>query len=152
MLILEDLKYTEEHMWVRHDGNKKMTIGITDYAQKKLGDIDYIEFPEEGEEIVKDEPFGSLQSLESVSDLYAPVSGKILAINEEIIDSPETVNEDPYEDGWLVRVKVTSLKEYNELMTPDEYKDFVQEEELAEQEEEEEEDLEEEDEEEEEEE
>ncbi len=132
MLILEDLKYTEENMWARHDGGKKITIGITDYAQSKLGDIVYIEFPEEGEQIIKDEPFGSVECSESVSDLYAPLSGEVIEINEEAIDAPELVNEDPYEDGWLIRVKVTSLKEYNELISADEYKEYVEQEELEE--------------------
>lgn len=134
MLVSEDLKYNEEHMWVRHDGNKKISIGITDYAQNKLGNIVYIEFPEEGEEVVKDEPFGSIESSESVSDLYAPLSGKVIEVNEELIDSPEIINEDPYEDGWLIRIKLPSLKEYKELMTADEYREYVQQQELKEEE------------------
>jgi glycine cleavage system H protein len=144
MLILEDLKYTEEHMWARNDGKKKITIGITDYAQKKLGDVVYIELPEEGEDLIKDEPFGSIESSESVSDLHAPLSGEVIEINEERIDSPEIVNDDPYEEGWLIRIKVPSLKEYNELMSADEYREYVQQEELEELEELEEEELEEE--------
>jgi len=139
MLILEDLKYTEEHIWARHDGGKKITIGITDYAQKKFGDVVYIELPEEGEAVISDDPFGSIESSESVSDLYAPLSGEVIEINEERIDSPEIVNDDPYEEGWLIRIKVPSLKEYNELMSADEYREYVQQEEMEEEEEEEEE-------------
>lgn len=134
MLILEDLKYTEEHMWARHEGNKKITIGITDYAQQKFGNVVYIELPEEGEELIKDEPFGSIEYSESVSDLYAPLSGEVIEINGERIDSPEIVNDDPYEEGWLIRIKVPSLKEYNELMSADEYREYVQQEELEEEE------------------
>lgn len=137
MLILEDLKYTEEHMWARREGSKKViTVGLTEHGMKGFGNIIYIELPEEGEQVIKDEPFGSIESSESVTDMYAPVSGKVVQVNEELMDSPEIAREDPYEDGWLVRIVVPSLKEYNELMTPDEYKEYIREKELEEGEEE----------------
>src|SRR6188472_3719062 len=96
-----ELKYSEEHEWVKTEG-EKVRIGITDFAQSELGDIVFVELPEVGDEIEADEPFGSVESVKTVSELYAPVSGKVVAVNDNLSDSPELVNESPYEEAWMI--------------------------------------------------
>jgi glycine cleavage system H protein len=120
------LKYTEEHEWVRIEGNVA-TVGITDYAQDQLGDIVFIELPEEGTEIEKGDTFGVVESTKSVSDLYVPVSGKIVSTNDPLLDSPEIVNQDPYSEGWMIRIQMSDAKEAAELMDSEAYKSYVQE-------------------------
>lgn len=123
-----DLLYTKEHEWVRINGDTAV-IGITDYAQEKLGDIVYVELPSEGEKVTKGEPFGVVESVKAVSDIYAAVSGTVAEINTPITESPENLNEDCYEEGWLIKVKMDNPKNPgNDLMGAEEYEAFIQEE------------------------
>jgi glycine cleavage system H protein len=127
MNIPDDLRYTKEHEWVSLDGNI-VTIGITEYAQAQLGDIVYVEFPKEGELVTKDETFGVLESVKAVSDCYSPVTGKISEVNEPLADTPETVNEDCYGEGWLIKVELGINGEMDPFMDAQAYKTFVEEE------------------------
>lgn len=120
-----ELKYSKSHEWVRMEGNLA-TIGITDFAQGELGDIVYCDLPEVGRTIHQDEVFGSLESVKAVSDLYSPVTGEVTEINEEAIDSPETINEDPYTSGWLMIVELEDLSEVDGLMSAEQYEELVQ--------------------------
>jgi glycine cleavage system H protein len=122
----KELRYSEEHEWVKVEGNE-VRIGITDFAQSELGDIVFVELPEVGDEITADEPFGSVESVKTVSELYAPISGKVVAINEDLDDSPEFVNESPYEKAWMIVVEPSDLSEVDKLMTADEYEAMVKE-------------------------
>ena len=101
------------------------TIGITEYAQEELGDIVYVELPEVGEKIVKDDPFGAVESVKAVSDVYAPVSGAVLEINDVLPDNPETINDDPYGDGWMIRVELSDMDDLKDLMDAEEYAEYV---------------------------
>jgi glycine cleavage system H protein len=121
----EGLKYSKEHEWVLVEGTTA-TIGITEYAQEELGDIVYVELPEVGEKIVKDDPFGAVESVKAVSDVYAPVSGAVLEINDILPDNPETINDDPYGDGWMIRVELSDPDDLKDLMDADEYAEYVQ--------------------------
>lgn len=118
----DDLKYTKEHEWVKIDGDIA-TIGITSYAIKELGDIVYVDLPEDGEDFDAEEAFGAVESTKAVSDIYMPVSGSIDAVNEVLDDSPETLGEDPYGEGWLVKIKFNDKIE--NLLTADEYKALI---------------------------
>ena len=120
----EGLKYSKEHEWVLVEG-KTATIGITEYAQEELGDIVYVELPEIGEKIVKDDPFGAVESVKAVSDVYAPVSGAVLEVNDVLPDNPETINDDPYGDGWMIRVDLTDPDDLKDLMDAEEYAEYV---------------------------
>ncbi len=122
-----DLKYTKSHEWAKIDGNKAR-IGITDYAQLKLNDIVYVELPEVGDELNKGETFGVVESVKAASDVYAPLSGKVIAINENVVNSPELLNEDPYAN-WLVEIELTNPSEEEELLDVESYKKVVEEEE-----------------------
>lgn len=121
----EGLKYSKEHEWVLVEGDTA-TIGITEYAQEELGDIVYVELPEVGEKIVKDDPFGAVESVKAVSDVYAPVSGTVLEINDLLPDNPETINDDAYGDGWMIRVELSDMDDLTDLMTADEYAEYVE--------------------------
>lgn len=123
--IPEVLKYTKEHEWARVEDDI-VIIGITDYAQDALGEIVYIELPSEGDEVTKGETFGALESTKSVSDLYAPISGEVVEVNEALLDSPEAINEDPYGEGWMVKVKPYDPSELEDLMDSDEYTEFIE--------------------------
>jgi len=120
----EGLKYSKEHEWVLVEGTSA-TIGITEYAQEELGDIVFVELPEVGEKIVKDDPFGAVESVKAVSDIYAPVSGEVMETNEILPDNPETINDDPYGDGWMVRVELSDVDDLKDLMDADEYAEYV---------------------------
>lgn len=120
----KELRYSEEHEWVKIEGNK-VTIGITDFAQSELGDIVFVELPEVGDEISVNEPFGSVESVKTVSELYAPVSGKVVEINENLDDSPEFVNESPYEKAWMIVVELTDATEVDKLMTSEQYEEMI---------------------------
>lgn len=122
----EDLKYTTEHEWVRLDGDIA-TFGITDYAQDQLGDIVFVELPEEGETIEKGDTFGVVESTKSVSDLYVPLSGKVLESNDPLLDSPEIINEDPYGEGWMIRVKISNNAEVQDLLDAKAYQKQIEE-------------------------
>ncbi|MBO8172365.1 MAG: glycine cleavage system protein GcvH [Bacillaceae bacterium] len=127
MNLPDNLKYSKEHEWVRVEGNKAY-IGITDFAQSELGDIVFVELPEEGDDVAQDETFGSVESVKTVSELYSPVSGKILEVNEELEDAPELVNESPYDKGWMIVVEMSDESELDNLMSADEYEKMVTEE------------------------
>ncbi len=123
----KDLKYTKEHEWVKVEGNIA-TVGITDYAQDSLGDVVYVELPQEGASVTKHEPFGVVESVKAVSDLYSPVSGTVTEVNDAIVDSPEAINEDPYGDAWMIKVEVASAADLGDLLSADEYQKFIEEE------------------------
>ena len=123
----ENLMYTKEHEWVRVEGDMG-AIGITDYAQKELGDVVFIELPDVGDTLEAGDPFGSIESVKAVSEIFAPVSGSVTEVNEALVAKPETVNEDPYGEAWLVRVKLSDKKELDDLMTAEEYATYIQEE------------------------
>lgn len=124
MALPQDLKYSEDHEWVKADGNT-VTIGITDFAQGELGDIVFVELPEEGDEMTKGESFGSVESVKTVSELYAPLNGKIVEVNEELEDSPELVNESPYEDAWMVKVELEDTSQLDSLLDADAYAEIT---------------------------
>lgn len=134
----EGLKYSKEHEWVLVE-DRTATIGITEFAQEELGDIVYVELPEVGEKVVKDDPFGAVESVKAVSDIYAPVSGSVLEVNDALPDSPETINDDPYGDGWMIKVEMTDMDDLKDLMTAEEYAEYVEQQKEAEEEDEEEE-------------
>ena len=124
MEIPAGLKYSKEHEWVATE-ETLATIGITDYAQDQLGEIVYVELPAVGDKISKDDAFGVVESVKAVSDIYAPVSGTVVEVNQELPESPEMINEDPYGDGWLVKVKVSDATELDDLLDNDEYEELV---------------------------
>ncbi|MBS4200200.1 glycine cleavage system protein GcvH [Bacillus sp. FJAT-49732] len=123
----KELRYSEEHEWVKVEEGK-IRIGITDFAQSELGDIVFVELPEVGDEVTADEPFGSVESVKTVSELYAPLSGKVVAVNEDLDDSPEFVNESPYEKAWMIVIEPSDLSELDNLMSADEYEKMTSEE------------------------
>jgi glycine cleavage system H protein len=125
MEATDDLRFHEAHTWVRQDGNE-LIIGITDYAADQLGDVVFIELPEVGASLTADDPFGSIESPKAVEDLIAPVSGEIVRRNDDVVDSPETVNDDPYGEGWLVAIKADENTDLDALMSRDEYNDAVE--------------------------
>ena len=120
----EGLRYTKEHEWARVDGNK-VTIGITRFAVEQLGDITQVDLPKEGETIKKDEVFGTVESVKAVSDLFAPCSGKVVKVNDPLSDSPEYVNDEPYDEGWMVQVEVNDPSELAHLMDTAQYQAFL---------------------------
>ncbi|MDA8441044.1 MAG: glycine cleavage system protein GcvH [Peptococcaceae bacterium] len=128
MMTPTNLKYTKEHEWVKIDGNK-VTIGITDHAQHALGDVVFVELPNVGDTLEEGKPFGVVESVKAVSDVYAPVSGKVITINEALLDTPETVNQAPYEAGWMVEVELSDLTQLNDLIDAAAYEAFLKEEE-----------------------
>jgi glycine cleavage system H protein len=127
MTFPDDLQYTRDHEWARVQGNR-VTVGITDFAQDQLGDVVYVELPEVGDVMKKGEAFGVVESTKAVSDLFAPVSGKVVEVNGPLADAPETVNEDPYEEGWMIVVEITDPRELPELMDAPTYRKFVEDE------------------------
>ena len=124
MNVPDELKYTKDHEWVRIDG-ESIVVGITDFAQKELGDIVYVDVDTEGETIEKEEVFGSVEAVKTVSDLMMPVSGEIVALNDALEDEPELVNTDPYGDGWMIKVLVSDFTELDSLLSADQYKELV---------------------------
>lgn len=122
----QELRYSKEHEWVKVEG-ETARIGITDFAQAELGDIVFVELPQVGDELKKDQPFGSVESVKTVSELYAPVSGKVVEVNSELEDSPEFVNESPYEKAWMVVIESPSEAEVGELMSAEQYKEMTNE-------------------------
>jgi glycine cleavage system H protein len=123
--VPEELQYTRSHEWVRTEDDTA-TIGITDYAQEELGDIVYVELPEEGATFDAGDSFGTVESVKAVSDLYTPIGGEVVEINETLNDSPEKINEDPYGEGWIVKLRVSD--EGSELLSASDYEQFVEEE------------------------
>ena len=127
MKFPDDLRYTREHEWARIDGDKA-TIGITDYAQMELGDVVYVEMPEEHDEVVQDEQFGVIESVKTVTDLFCPLSGEVSKVNENLEDRPELVNEEPYGGGWMIEITISEPDEINSLLTAEDYETYVEEE------------------------
>lgn len=123
----EDLSYTKDHEWVRVKGDEA-TVGITDHAQNQLGDVVYVELPKVGDKFEASEPFGSVESVKAVSEIYMPLGGSVTEVNESLNDSPEQVNEDPYGDGWMIRIKIDNPSQVDALLTAVEYEDYIKEE------------------------
>ena len=122
--VPEDLHYSKDHEWVRVDGDLAV-IGITDYAQNSLGDVVYVELPKAGDQFAANEPFGSVESVKAVSEVFTPIAGVVAQINESLADEPETVNSDPYGSGWMIRLKMSNAGEVDSLLTAAEYEDFT---------------------------
>jgi len=126
MTTPKELRYSKEHEWVKVEGDK-VRIGITDFAQAELGDIVFVELPEVGDEITVDEPFGSVESVKTVSELYAPVSGKVVEVNEDLSDDPQFVNESAYDKAWMVVVELSDQSQLDNLMSAEQYEEMTKE-------------------------
>ena len=124
MKIPENLKYTKDHEWIRVEENLGY-IGITDFAQGELGDVVFVEIETEGENLDKEEVFGTIEAVKTVSDMFMPISGEVLEVNPKIEDEPELVNKDPYGEGWLVKISIADFSELDELLTPEQYNDLI---------------------------
>ncbi len=122
----EDRKYSKDHEWIVEDGDT-YTVGITEFAQSELGDVVFVELPEVGEQVDANDELGSIESVKAVAEVYTPVSGEIVAVNEVLTDAPEKVNDDPHGDGWLVKMTLSAPDELDGLMTSAEYEEFIQE-------------------------
>ncbi|GAB6173534.1 glycine cleavage system protein GcvH [Paradesulfitobacterium aromaticivorans] len=123
----KDLKYSKEHEWAKVEGNR-VTLGITDHAQESLGDVVFVELPGEGDSITAGKSYGTVESVKAVSDIIAAVGGKVIEVNETVVDAPDTLNSDPYGDGWLVKVEADDLSPLNSMMTVEQYEAFLAEE------------------------
>lgn len=126
MNIPSDLKYSKDHEWIRVNGSEAV-IGITDFAQSQLGDVVFVEIETLGENLDKEEVFGTVEAVKTVSDLFMPVSGEITAVNEKLADTPEVVNKDPYGEGWMIKIKLSDPVQLNDLLTADQYKGIINE-------------------------
>jgi len=124
MNIPEELKYTKDHEWISVDG-EIATIGITDFAQRELGDIVYVEVETVGDSLDADEVFGTVEAVKTVSDLFLPVSGEIIEFNEDLEDTPEDVNTDPYSKGWMIKLKVSNVEDINQLLDSSQYRELI---------------------------
>jgi len=124
MEIPQGLRYSKEHEWVATE-DSVATIGVTDFAQDQLGEIVYIELPSVGDKVSKDDPFGVIESVKAVSDIFAPVSGTVTEVNQELAESPEIINEDPYGDGWLIKIRISDSAELDDLMDNGEYQEII---------------------------
>lgn len=127
MAVPTDRKYSKEHEWAMVAEGGEVVVGISDYAQEELGDIVYVELPEAGTEVSFLKPFGVVESVKAASDLFAPVSGQVTAVNQELADRPELVNQDPYGDGWMIRVNASNKTELDQLLGPEAYQEMIQE-------------------------
>jgi glycine cleavage system H protein len=125
MKIPADLKYTQDHEWIRVEG-KTAVVGVTDFAQGELGDVVFVEIETEGEELDKGETFGTVEAVKTVSDLFMPVGGKVLEINEDLADEPELVNKDPYGKGWMIKIQIADESELDELLSADDYQKMIE--------------------------
>ncbi|CAH0344685.1 glycine cleavage system protein GcvH [Bacillus sp. CECT 9360] len=126
MTTPKEFRYSEEHEWVKTEG-ENVRVGITHFAQSELGDIVFVELPEVGAEVKADEPFGSVESVKTVSELYAPISGKVVEVNEDLNDNPEYVNESPYEKAWMIVIEPSDKSEIDNLMTAEQYEEMTNE-------------------------
>jgi len=124
MNVPANLRYTEDHEWISIDGDIA-TIGVTDYAQQQLGDVVFVEIETEGETLSKGDTFGTIEAVKTVSDLFMPIAGEVIELNPMLEDAPETVNSDPYGDGWMIKVKVNDVSEIEELLTAETYKETI---------------------------
>jgi glycine cleavage system H protein len=125
MKLPDNVKYTQDHEWVLVDGDVA-TVGITDFAQGELGDIVFVEIETEGESLDKGEIFGTVEAVKTVSDLFMPLSGEVIEVNEKLSDNPEVLNNDPYGDGWMIKIKIANEAELNDLLSPDEYQKMLE--------------------------
>ncbi len=125
MSVLENLKYTKDHEWIRVEGDEAV-IGITEFAQGELGDIVFVEVETEGESLDKEEAFGTIEAVKTVSDLFMPISGEVVEFNAELEDAPELINSDPFDKGWIIKVKMADASELDALMNSDEYKALIE--------------------------
>jgi glycine cleavage system H protein len=125
MNLPDNLKYTQDHEWVLVDGDVA-TVGITDFAQGELGDIVFVEIETEGETLDKGEIFGTVEAVKTVSDLFMPVTGEVVEVNEALSDNPEVVNKDPYGEGWMIKIKISNEEELAELLSPEDYKGMTE--------------------------
>ena len=124
MSFPKDVKYTKDHEWLRVEGNEAY-VGITHFAQSELGDIVFIDVDTEGESLEKEEVFGSVEAVKTVSDLFMPINGEVLEFNENLEDNPELINSDPYGDGWIIKISISDLTELNDLLTSESYQKLV---------------------------
>jgi glycine cleavage system H protein len=124
MNVPESLKYTKDHEWIRVEGDSAF-VGITDFAQGELSDVVFVEIETEGEELEKEEVFGTIEAVKTVSDMFMPISGTVTEINPKLEDTPEVVNKDPYGDGWMIKISMANPAELDELLTPDQYKELI---------------------------
>lgn len=120
----ENLKYSKDHEWIRVEGNE-VVVGITEFAQDQLGDIVFVEIEVEGEDLDREEVFGTIEAVKTVSDVFMPVAGKVIAVNEMLDDAPETINKDPYGEGWMIRIEMSNPEELNDLMTNEQYAEMI---------------------------
>ena len=125
MKVLDKLKYTKEHEWIDAKDSRSAVIGITDFAQGELGDVVFVELPNVGDVFDKDDVFGTVEAVKTVDDLYIPVSGKVVEIYEDLESNPELINSNPYEDGWIIKIKLSNLSEINDLLTKEDYEGLI---------------------------
>jgi len=125
LLVLDELQYSEDHIWVRYEENHTVTLGITDFAQLQLGNLNYVELPNEGDEIMTCECFASVECSRLFNDIYAPVCGQVVSVNQEVIDNPALINYSPYTQGWIIRAKLFSLDDLDLLMSADDYEEYI---------------------------
>ena len=125
MNLPENLKYTQDHEWVRVEGDVAV-VGVTDFAQGELGDVVFVEIETEGENLDKGETFGTVEAVKTVSDLFMPVGGEVIEVNEGLADEPEVVNKDPYGEGWMIKIKMADAGELEELLSPEAYKEMIE--------------------------
>lgn len=121
----EELKYSKEHIWLRIEGNRAV-VGITDYAQEELGTIAAVELPDEGDQVEQEDSMGSVEARKTVAELYAPITGLVLSVNDEVVDTPSLVNDDPYDGGWLLELELEDRDELKGLMSADDYADYIE--------------------------
>jgi glycine cleavage system H protein len=124
MSIPEELKYSEDHEWTKKDGDV-LVVGITDYAQSELGDVVYLDLPAVGDAFNQKDPFGSIEAVKAAADLYMPLTGEVVEVNDALPDSPETINKDPYGDGWMIKIKIADTEEYDALMDAGAYQEHI---------------------------
>lgn len=125
-MVPDNLKYTKEHEWIKIEG-EECIIGITDYAQASLGDITYVELPDVEAKVSQNEPFGVVESVKAASDIYAPVSGEVIEVNKNLNDTPEIINQSPYDEGWIARIKIEDMDELKNLMDSAAYEELIKE-------------------------
>lgn len=124
MNVPANLKYTKDHEWIKVEGSNAI-VGVTDFAQGQLGDVVFIEIETQGETLAKEEVFGTIEAVKTVSDMFMPVGGEVLEVNPKLAESPDVVNKDPYGDGWMVKIKITDPGQLNDLLTPEQYKEII---------------------------
>jgi glycine cleavage system H protein len=125
LLVLDELQYSEGHIWVRYEENRTVTLGITDFAQLRFGRLNYVELPNEGDEIISHEWFACVECSRLFNDLYSPVCGEVISVNREVIYDPSLINYSPYNHGWIIRAKLSSLDDLHMLMSADDYEEYI---------------------------